>query len=155
MSSRFVCLILLAALVLSVSATAQTPSAGQSGTSSSKPVQIKKTTAPYTDPTSGKAMYNAYCASCHGVDGKGDGPAASALKASPTNLTTLASSNHGNYPAASVANIVRGDTVLAAHGDKDMPVWGPVFLAIAHRDQAQELLRIRNLNDYIQQMQAK
>ena len=155
MSSRFVCLTIIVAVALSLAAFAQTPASGQAGSSASKPVQIKTTTAPYTDPTSGKDMYNAYCASCHGTDGKGDGPAAPALKVPPTNLTELAAKNKGEYPSAAVAQIVRGDTVLAAHGGKDMPIWGPVFMSLAHRNQAEELQRIRNLNNYIKGMQQK
>src|ERR1700674_202975 len=45
------------------------------------------------DITSGKNMFLNYCASCHGVDGKGNGPAAAALKPAPTDLTTLAKAN--------------------------------------------------------------
>ena len=148
MRARIVCLLLAVLVFLCVTTAAQT----SSGSSS---VQIKKTPAPVSDPTSGKAMYNAYCASCHGMDGKGNGPAAQALKAQPTDLTTLAAQNGGEFPAASVGNVIRGDTTAAAHGAKDMPVWGPVFLSVSNRDQAQVLLRIHNLTDYIKQLQAK
>ena len=54
-----------------------------------KPV-VKSTTIKQTNPTSGKEMFTEYCAPCHGVDGKGNGPAASAMKIPPTDLTQLA-----------------------------------------------------------------
>ena len=47
---------------------------------------MKRVPAPYTRASSGKDMYLAYCASCHGKDGKGNGPAASALKSVPNRL---------------------------------------------------------------------
>jgi mono/diheme cytochrome c family protein len=38
----------------------------------------------------GAQLYQAHCATCHGVEGKGDGPQASGLSKPPTNLTDLA-----------------------------------------------------------------
>jgi cytochrome c553 len=34
----------------------------------------------HNDLTSGSELFRMYCASCHGVDGRGDGPVAEALK---------------------------------------------------------------------------
>jgi len=70
---------------------------------------VKKTPAPYTNPASGSEMFKAYCASCHGVDGKGNGPAASAMKAPLPDLTQLSKKNGGTYPANHVAAIISGD----------------------------------------------
>ena len=100
-------------------------------------------------------MYDAYCASCHGQGGIGNGPAASALKITPTNLTQLAAKNGGVFPETHVAQVIKGDTVMAAHGSKDMPVWGPVFLSLDQHDKSLEQLRIRNLTKYIAGMQQK
>ncbi len=36
----------------------------------------------------GKALYDKNCASCHGPGGKGDGPAAKAMKNKPADLTS-------------------------------------------------------------------
>ena len=87
-----------------------------------KHVPIKQTSA-----ASGQEMYKSYCAVCHGVEGKGNGPAAEALKVPPTDLTTLASKNGGKYPSMKITAIMRGEEALAAHGSKDMPVWGNLF----------------------------
>src|ERR1022692_4235248 len=52
----------------------------------SRPV-VQKTPVGRTSASSGKEMYWAYCAACHGTDGKGDGPASAALKSRPLDLT--------------------------------------------------------------------
>ena len=155
MRSRYVCLAALV-LVLAVMLAAQTTPNPQSSASpqAAKP-EIKKVPAAYTDPSSGKGMYIAYCASCHGVDGKGDGPAEPALKALPTNLTVIAAKNGGVFPDAHIMQIIKGDSMTAAHGNKEMPVWGPVFLQMGQHDTAQVQLRIRNLTKYLASIQQK
>src|SRR5690349_14968183 len=60
-----------------------------------------------TAPSDGKQMYANYCAPCHGVDGKGRGPAAAALKSQPTDLTALMRNNHGKYPDTHVVAILQ------------------------------------------------
>lgn len=116
---------------------------------------VKTTTAPQTSAASGKEMYASYCASCHGRDAKGGGPAAPAMKNGVPDLTTLAKRNAGKYPELRVQQAIRGDAKLAAHGSKDMPVWGPVLNSLSQRDQALTQLRVVNLSDYIGTLQAK
>jgi mono/diheme cytochrome c family protein len=102
---------------------------------------------------SGKQTYREYCASCHGKDGKGMGPASSALKAPPSDLTTLAKSHAGKFPEDYVAEIVRIGKPIQAHGSSDMPVWGPIFNA---RDKFNEVAvrrRITNLCAYLATLQ--
>src|SRR5271165_201539 len=149
-----VCLAVLV-LVFSVTLAAQTTSNSQSSTSpqASKP-EVKKVAPGYTDPSSGKEMYMAYCASCHGADGKGNGPAAAALKTQPTDLTQISAKNGGTFPDVHIAQIIKGDSSTAAHGSKEMPVWGPMFLEMGH-DTAQVQLRIRNLTKYLASIQQK
>jgi mono/diheme cytochrome c family protein len=150
-----VCLAVLV-LVFSLTLAAQTASNSQSSASSqaTKP-EVQKVAPTYTNPSSGKEMYLAYCASCHGVDGKGNGPAAAALKVPPTDLTQIAAKNGGNFPDAHIMQIIKGDSMTAAHGGKDMPVWGPMFLQMGGHDTAQVQLRIRNLTKYLASIQAK
>ena len=116
---------------------------------------VKTTTAPYTSPASGKQMYKAYCASCHGLDGKGTGPAATAMKAPLPDLTQLKKQNHGQYPADHVAASIQGDTNNSSHGSAEMPVWGPVFRKVSGNHVGQVQLRVKNLNTYIESMQEK
>ena len=44
--------------------------------------------AAQADGVNGKAIYDARCALCHGVEGRGDGPVGAALKPPATNFTT-------------------------------------------------------------------
>jgi mono/diheme cytochrome c family protein len=152
MYSRLICLAACVALVGCLCASAQTTPAAAP---QAAPPTIKHVPAAYTSPSSGKDMYNSYCASCHGVDGKGDGPAAPALKLTATNLTTLAAKNGGTFPAAHIAAVIQGDAMTPAHGSKDMPVWGPIFMSIGGHSQAQVQLRIRNLTNYLESIQVK
>lgn len=108
-----------------------------------------------TPSTSGKEMFKSYCAVCHGLDGKGNGPAAPALKTNPTDLTALAQKGAGKYPAAHVAAVIRGQAGTASHGSQDMPVWGPLFSSIDQGHEAQVQQRVTNLVDYIETVQAK
>jgi mono/diheme cytochrome c family protein len=71
-----------------------------------------------------KAAFHRYCASCHGVEGKGNGPIATALKYPPTNLTELSKNNHGEFPRQRVYDVIDGRAEVRAHGPRDMPVWG-------------------------------
>jgi mono/diheme cytochrome c family protein len=157
MASRIAGL-LLAVAVLIAAVAAQS---GQgSSTSSSAPqtqtkTEIKYVPARFSDPSSGQGMYVAYCASCHGKDAKGEGPAAPALKAIPTNLTLLAAKNGGVFPETYVAQVIKGDTVTPAHGSKEMPVWGPVFLRMDQHQEGMLQLRVHNLTTYLQSLQLK
>src|SRR5690349_8361138 len=63
---------------------------------------------------SGKAMFKAYCASCHGESGKGDGPAAPALNKPPSDLTMLSKNNSGKFPEARVESLLKGQATVTA-----------------------------------------
>lgn len=110
---------------------------------------------PHTSATSGKEMYLAYCATCHGKEGKGDGPVAGALKVPPPDLTTLSKRNNGKFPWVQVVNTITGPAGAPAHGSKEMPVWGPSFMSMEHQHEAGARLRVSNLADYIKSMQQK
>jgi mono/diheme cytochrome c family protein len=116
---------------------------------------IQHATIKPTSPASGKEMYMSYCAVCHGTDGKGGGPAASALKTAPADLTTLSKNNGGKYPALKVTSSINGDSNLPAHGSKEMPVWGSLFRTISHGHQGEVQQRVANLTEYIESLQAK
>ncbi|HEY7471535.1 MAG TPA: cytochrome c [Gemmatimonadota bacterium] len=77
-------------------------------------------------PAEGQDVYTSHCASCHGVDGKGNGPVAGSLRTPPSDLTTIAS-RHGRFDEQEVAAAIDGRRTIAAHGPREMPVWGAVF----------------------------
>jgi mono/diheme cytochrome c family protein len=114
--------------------------------------EIQKVPIQRTPPNSGKAMFTEYCAVCHGTGGKGDGPAANALKKRPADLTQLARKNNGAFPDVHVMNFITGEDVTAAHGSRDMPIWGSLFRSLNDQDLAK--LRVKNLADYIATLQA-
>ena len=115
--------------------------------------QIKHVSMKATSPASGQEMYTAYCAVCHGKDGKGNGPAAEALKVPPPDLTILARKNDNSYPYGRVRSAIVGDARSPAHGSKDMPVWGELFWCMSQGHSSEVQLRISNLNKHIESMQ--
>src|SRR3954467_10338907 len=72
---------------------------------------------------SGRTLYMTYCARCHGVGGRGNGPAAEELRRRPAGLREFATRNGGVFNAARIQSIVDGRTVKV-HGTMEMPVWG-------------------------------
>jgi mono/diheme cytochrome c family protein len=107
-------------------------------------------------PFSGQELYTELCAACHGASGHGDGPAAAALKTMPTDLTQLAKQAGGKFPSLAVRRFIEGADALAAHGSREMPIWGQAFRSLSvDNPQAQAELRITNLTKYIESIQAK
>lgn len=117
--------------------------------------EVKHTPTPATSPASGSEMFASYCASCHGKDAKGNGPAAAALNTPPGDLTTLAKKNGGKFPDMKVTSILHGQASVAAHGSQEMPVWGPVFWRMSEGHPVEVQQRIANLSAYLKSLQEK
>jgi mono/diheme cytochrome c family protein len=100
----------------------------------------------------GKAMFDTYCTSCHGKEGKGDGPAAPALKTKPADLTGLSARNGGTFPNDKVRRFIEGREAVAGHGTREMPIWGGLFAGL-DRDSDMARIRIANLADYLKTIQ--
>jgi len=79
---------------------------------------------------SGKFEYEANCAVCHGLSGKGDGPFVRQLKSGTVmpNLTELSKRNNGVFPFMHVQETIDGRVLAAAHGPRDMPIWGRAYM---------------------------
>ena len=103
---------------------------------------------------SGAGMFKDYCAVCHGRDAKGHGPAASALKQAPPDLTKLAQRHDDKFPDAYVENVLRNGVKAPAHGDAEMPVWGPLFESM-DLDPFISRVRINSLVSYLKSIQIK
>jgi mono/diheme cytochrome c family protein len=108
-------------------------------------------------PVSGAVLYHQYCESCHGPTGKGDGPVAPSLQPPPpADLTTLARRAGGRFDEAAVMAVIDGRRAVAAHGPRQMPIWGAVFedeLKDQRYTQYSSLLRSRVLADYLKTLQ--
>lgn len=102
----------------------------------------------------GRDLFEFYCATCHGRDGRGGGPVASALKTRPADLTTIAARNGGTFPRARVTGLVTGDDILGtpAHGSREMPVWGPIFHALDPAETVNKV-RVANIVDHLESIQ--
>src|SRR5579862_1274523 len=96
-----------------------------------------------TQSLDAKTMFHEYCAVCHGDPGKGNGPAADALKKAPADLTQIARKNGGKFPDVRVMRVIDGDDILASHGSRAMPIWGNVFRSL--EGQGAETLRVNAL----------
>jgi mono/diheme cytochrome c family protein len=114
---------------------------------------IKRVPVQPTPMTSGKEMFKTYCATCHGPGGKGDGPAATALKKAPADLTQLTRKHNGKFPDAYVAAKLK-NVDEPVHGSREMPVWGALLPSVS-QGEAETQLRINNIVQYIASIQAK
>jgi mono/diheme cytochrome c family protein len=112
----------------------------------------------------GKQEFTENCASCHGVDGKGNGPLGNLLQRSPPDLTQLAKNNKGVLPINRLYEVIDGVGV-PSHGTHDMPVWGWEYRvenaqnlreARGRYDEAAMVRgRILTLLEYISRIQAR
>jgi mono/diheme cytochrome c family protein len=119
------------------------------------PTTMKKVPVHSTQSITGKDLFHEYCAVCHGPAGKGDGPAAAALKAPLPDLTQISAKNGGKFPELQIQHIINGEAgVPAAHGSKDMPVWGYIFRHMGANPDI-GTVRVHNLMKYIEEIQAK
>jgi mono/diheme cytochrome c family protein len=113
---------------------------------------IKEVPVRMINSLEGKDLYNQYCAVCHGVDAKGKGPAADALKKPATDLTQLAAHNKGKYPDLAVQVSIVGPHGMKEHGTGEMPIWGPIFNQTGSQKDLGEM-RVNALVKYIGTLQ--
>jgi mono/diheme cytochrome c family protein len=141
---------------LSVLLMAASPGGGVAGPGpeQTKPPAPPANTGVYE--VSGSYAFRTHCASCHGADGKGEGPLAENLRFHPPDLTLLAKRNGGDFPADKVHRIVDGRKPLRGHGGPDMPIWGDAFRnADTGYDDAKVKEKIRSVVDYLRTLQAR
>jgi cytochrome c5 len=129
-------------------------SAGARGKTSEQSARLESRPSAI-DSLGGTDSYRFYCAPCHGRGGTGDGPVALALRVRPADLTTLAERNGGAFPSERVRAYVTGTgRRVAAHGDSEMPVWGPAFRAL-DRSMTRAQTRIAAIVSHIASLQVK
>ena len=125
-------------------------------------IGLSQRTAPAQDPeviAGGEIEYQRYCATCHGVNGKGRGPMANFLTIEPSDLTRLAKRNGNKFDFWQVYRTIDGREQVRAHGTREMPVWGTHFQAEAKGydqvSRAEVAGRILGLTFYLQYIQER
>lgn len=112
----------------------------------------------------GKGEYDAACAVCHGISGKGGGPVAAQLANRIPDLTVLAKNNNGVFPFDRVYQIIDGRIEVKTHGPREMPIWGVAFRRQssvffenypAHDSESAARSRILALTEYLYRLQGK
>lgn len=104
----------------------------------------------------GRALYERYCASCHGSAGDGTGPVAETLKTPPSDLTRLGERFGKPLNHAKLAESIDGRNPIAAHGSKEMPVWGERLFGDVSRTASTEPMTrgvVALIVDYLQSLQ--
>jgi hypothetical protein len=66
----------------------------------------------------------------------------------------IAKSNGGEFPVARVRRIIMGQGMIASHGSREMPVWGPIFYQV-EADVDRGPVRMENLVKYLESIQVK
>jgi hypothetical protein len=80
------------------------------------------------------------------------------LTTAPADLTQIAKRNGGRYDESAVMAVIDGRRQVAAHGSRDMPVWGAIFEEEGRGEPYpayQGLLQSRLLVDYLATIQEK
>jgi mono/diheme cytochrome c family protein len=106
----------------------------------------------------GKAVFDQYCASCHGVAADGTGPVAAEMKIAPSDLRKLATKYGEPLPKAKLREFVDGRQMVRSHGSADMPVWGEDLIRNAPPTANAEFFKrgtIIVILDYIETLQVK
>jgi mono/diheme cytochrome c family protein len=104
----------------------------------------------------GRESFQTHCASCHGMDARGAGPAAVALATPPADLTRIAARRGGDFPADEIGAWIDGRLAPKAHGTREMPVWGYRFAeGLPAGELTQDLVRgrILTLVEYLRSVQ--
>ena len=104
------------------------------------------------DYNSGAYLYRAFCASCHGETGRGDGPVAD-LGPRPSDLTRLSATHGGVFPRADVRAALDGTRPLPGHQTSAMPKWREVLRQTERVDERTLNARIDGLVSHIESLQ--
>ena len=103
--------------------------------------------------SNGQQEFERHCALCHGLDGKGQGPLADAMKLVPADLTRLAARSNGEFPASRVSDVIRNGGGVLGHGSSAMLPWGTYFGEKGKPEVAKG--RIADLVAYIKSLQQR
>ncbi|MEP7307576.1 MAG: cytochrome c [Acidobacteriota bacterium] len=102
----------------------------------------------------GRSLFMTYCASCHGITGRGNGPSADEFRRRPADLTQCAKKNGGVFNNALIHRSIDGRSIKA-HGNLEMPVWGDAFKWRLGLDEDAVRQRIEALVRYVESIQER
>jgi mono/diheme cytochrome c family protein len=108
------------------------------------------------DEYSGETTFQRFCASCHGEEGRGDGPVAAGIPITVPDLTLIEQRDGAKFPEEILRRIIDGRNAVIFHGTRYMPVWGYEFWVEEGADKEAEQrveIIIANLIDYIVSIQ--
>ena len=114
-----------------------------------------QTTPPREDYNSGAYLYRAFCVSCHGESGRGDGPVASLSDRRPADLTALTKRGGGVFPRTRVLSVLEGTIKLPSHDAPAMPNWSRVLRRTEGDDERVVRKRLEALASHVESLQAK
>ena len=111
----------------------------------------------------GKLEFQVHCASCHGMDAKGNGPDAYNLEVAPPDLTLLTRNNADVFPTDRMIDVIDGRAQIKSHGSREMPNWGKQYAVSAaehfpgspYDQEAFIRGRVLILVDYLRRIQQK
>lgn len=105
---------------------------------------------------SGEQLYRRFCASCHGTQGRGDGPVAASFRVEVPDLTQTGTRMHGTDVRERIVRIIDGRYIIGAHGTRIMPVWGEDLARLEignpEAERASQIM-IGRLADYVTGLQ--
>jgi mono/diheme cytochrome c family protein len=114
-----------------------------------------KTTSSPRNSVEGAKIFQYHCAVCHGTDGRGHGPDAVVLKHPVPDLTLISQRSGGKFPYQRVKGIIEGNEAgPLAHGDRQMPIWGPIFHEV-ELDQDWGEVRLDAITKHMESIQQK
>ena len=112
------------------------------------------TAALSAEPDAGKIFYMQHCSSCHGQEGHGNGPVSRYLNVKVTDLTLIKRNNNRIYPLDKVMWAIDGRGDVRAHGDREMPIWGEIFIIEEQRSpQRARESKAKLIAEYIGKLQ--
>jgi mono/diheme cytochrome c family protein len=112
-----------------------------------------KTISSERNTVEGAKIFQYHCAVCHGTDGRGHGPDSVVLKHPVPDLTLISQRSGGKFPYERVKGIIEGNEPgLLAHGDREMPIWGPIFHEI-ESDQDWGEVRLEAITKHTESIQ--
>jgi cytochrome c553 len=147
--------VVLAVLALAAGVAAQSPPRAAA------PPTVIVVTARPTAAIDGSSLFEAYCTSCHGWSGRGNGPAAPALSTPVPDLSQYAQTRelNGDQCLRRVMAVLQyghghKKTQQMTEADLDMPDWGPIFRSIS-TEPGLAYVRMHNVAAYVVMLQAK